>query len=153
MRKWFLLATLAAGCGEANPPQDVGAARAEIDALIKQYHDKLIRGDIDGVVALLDPEFSISFSGQDTVYGRDPATAVLKGFVEFYKAQDILGKRKPRFGEIRIRQDGNVALATYTVAFIDDPGKPAFEETFTHILRRTGGKWLFLHDQHAPKKS
>ena len=148
MRRFAALLLLAAGCHPGSSP-DITAAREEIRTVIRSYHELLSKGDVEGAAALAAPEFSIVSGGENPVYGREAAIVLLKGFVDVYKEKDLVGKREPRYGEIRIDVRDGLAVATYSVTFLEPKGP--FHESYTQLFARKGGTWLLLHEHRAPR--
>lgn len=150
MRTLFALALLgAAGCGERTPPE-LGPTKAEVEKLVRTFHDAMNAGDLEAISGMCAADFSLAWSGADPAFGRENALKEIQKFVDYHKAHDLLGKRKPRFDEIRIRQEGTIAWAVYTVAFIEQ--KPQSIEVYTQMFRREGGRWMLIHDQRGQRQ-
>jgi ketosteroid isomerase-like protein len=149
MRKLLAAALILTGCGESTPP-DIGTTRLEIEALVKKFHEHMGQGNHDALLEMLTPEFSLAWSGEEPVHGKEKAGQTLKEFIDILKSKDLIGKRKPRFSEIRVHQEGTLAWAVYSVAFLEM--QPPFEETYTQLFKRTSGKWLLIHDHRSPRK-
>jgi len=142
---------LLAGCGESAPP-DIGTTRTEIESLVRKYHEAMDKGDLKVVQEMMAPDCSLIWSGDDPVYGRENALKILQGFIDYHKGKDLLDKRKPLFDNIRVRQDGVIAIATYLVAFREAKDLPPGEELFTQIYRRESGHWLLIHDHRVGRR-
>jgi hypothetical protein len=140
------LAVTAAGCGEAAPP-DIGTTRTEIEAIVKQYHDKLSAGDIDGAAVFIVPEASHGSRADKLSYGKETVLRDLRGYIDIYKEKDLIGKRDAKYGRIEITQYHEVALARYDVTFLEK-GKP-FNEIYTQLFKRIGGKWMIIHEHRS----
>lgn len=150
MRKLIVLVAFLAGCGEAaGPPPDLAATKAEIESMVKRYHEHFTNAEVDPIMAMLDSEFSIIYSGQEPVYGREAAGNVLKGFIEFYKSKDWIGKRQATFREIRVTQEGKIATASYRVFFMDAPDKPPTIEAYLQVFKHREGKWLLYREHRS----
>jgi uncharacterized protein (TIGR02246 family) len=149
MRKLMAGLVLLAGCGESAPP-DIGTTKTEIEALVRNYHEAMNKGDLKVIGEMMAPDCSLIWSGDDPVYGSAACLKILQGFVDYHKSHDLLEKRKPLFDNIRVRQEGVIAVATYLVAFRESNEQP--QELFTHIFRRESGKWLLIHDHRVTRR-
>jgi ketosteroid isomerase-like protein len=150
MRRLIIAAALLAGCGESGgPPPDLAATRAEIESMVKRYHEHFTNAEVDPILAMLDSEFSITWNGEEPAHGREAAGNVLKGFMEFFKSKDLIGKRKASFREIRITQEGNVATAMYQVFFMESADRPPTTESYLQVFKRKEGKWLLYREHRS----
>jgi hypothetical protein len=151
MRRLLLLLGVAvAGCGEGSTPPDVAVARTEIDGIIKAYHKHLSAGEVDKAMEFAAPDFSIVSNWDNPVHGKEASVELLNKFVEIYKEKDILGKRDARYADIRIDINGQVAVAQYSVSFLEPKGV-VFNEAYQQVFRREGGKWVMWKEARTAR--
>jgi ketosteroid isomerase-like protein len=143
-----LAAVAVAGCGES-VPTDVAAAKVEVEAAIKKWHEHYDKGEVDQLEGMLDPEVSLPSPPEEFLHGREAVFARIKKEVEEYViSRDVQGKRKTRFGTIRITISGLLAVATYDVT-VSDPTGTSISALFTRVLRKSGGAWLILSEHYT----
>ncbi|HZN61362.1 MAG TPA: DUF4440 domain-containing protein [Planctomycetota bacterium] len=144
----FLLA-LASCSGSIDP----AIAKADVEQLVKVYHEAYDRGDVAGVMALLDPEITIPNPPSSFFRGAESCGAELKKGMDRIRDQGKVGKRMTYLGEIKVVVEGRVAVATYQ-AHVSEEGSTPSKSIFTRIYRHDGKKWLILaeHYTFAPEK-
>lgn len=144
-----LAAVAVAGCGESIPT-DVAAAKVEVEAAIKKWHEHYDKGEVDQLEGMLDPEVSLPSPPEEFLHGREAVFARIKKEVEEYViSRDVQGKRKTRFGTIRITISGLLAIATYDVTVSDPSGGASTSALFTRVLRKSGNAWLILSEHYT----
>ena len=134
----FVLAALASCSGSVDPE----TAKVEIEKLIRQYHEVYDRADEAAVLAMLDPDVSISDPPHGFVRGRDRCAEHLQKGMARLRDKGLVGKRATLFGPIQVDVTDNVAVATY-VALVREE-KDQANTIFSRVFRYRSGKWLIL---------
>ena len=141
----LLLVVAAAGCGAHHIPgtdlEDTGDTRAIIDTISK-YNSALEARDVNGILALVDPEF------------RDNAgTLTPDDDIDIQRLQTILPQRLAKLQDVAVRIEiktidvkGDRAQAVYTwVSQFKLGGKSMTESDIKRMeLHRTAGGWKIL---------
>ena len=140
MRTLLLLPLLAfASCSGSVDP---AAAKVEVEKLIRKYHEAYDQADADAVLAMLDPEVSISDPPHGFVRGSEKCGEHLKKGMARLRDKGLVGKRATLFGPIEVGVEGNVAIATYVALVRED--KDQANTIFSRVFRYRSGKWLIL---------
>ncbi len=138
----ILATVLLFGC-QTTPPPDT--ARTEIAAATQRWIDGMTRHDIEGVVALYDPEAVLWGTRSPTLRDKPDTVRdyfnVLRTVPESYKVV---------LGEQRIRIYGNLAINTGTYTFSETrEGKEIVRPSrFSFVYRYKDGRWLIV-DHHS----
>lgn len=150
MKRHALLApflVVLTACPASEPP-DVTAAKAEVEAATRKWHELYDNGDVDGVAAMLHAEVSMPVPPDQFLHGREAVLERIKKEIEDYViSKNFQGKRKTRFGPIRVTASGELGVARYDVTITD----PAATSTglFTRVFRRDGGQWLVVLEHYT----
>ena len=144
MRRVIAIAVVALllGCQTMPAPE---RAQNEIAAVTQKWIEGMTRHDIDGVVALYDPEAILWGTRSPTL--RDKPESVREYF-------NILKTVPPSYkavlGEQRIRIYGDVAIntGTYTFSEIRDGKEIVRPARFSFVFRYRNGQWLIV-DHHS----
>ncbi|HKS16287.1 MAG TPA: nuclear transport factor 2 family protein [Planctomycetota bacterium] len=132
------LLALASCSGSVDP----ATAKVDIEKLIRHYHEAYDRGDDEAVIAMLDPDASISDPPHGFVRGKERCVEHLKKGTARVRDKGLVGKRATLFGPIQVDVDGNIAVATYVALVRED--KDQANTIFSRVFRYRGGKWLIL---------
>ena len=148
MRKFLAAASLAvlASCSGSVDP---ATAKAEVEQLVKVYHEAYDRADADAVIGMLDPEVAISRPHENRfVHGRDACAEQLRKDMDKLKDQGKVGKRKTFFETIRVDVTGPLAIATYATLVKDDG--PTAGGLFTRVFRYDAStkRWLIYREHY-----
>jgi ketosteroid isomerase-like protein len=145
----FALLALASCSGDIDP----ATAKAEVEQLVKVYHEAYDRGDVAGVIALLDPEVTIPNPPSSFFRGVESCGAELKKGMDRIRDLGKVGKRMTYLGELKVVVEGRIAVATYQ-AHVSEEGSTPSKSIFTRIYRHNGKKWLILSEHYtfAPEK-
>jgi ketosteroid isomerase-like protein len=135
-----LLLALVSCSGSVDP----GTAKVEVEKLIRQYHEVYDRADEAAVLAMLDPDISISDPPHGFVRGKDRCGEHLQKGMARVRDKGLVGKRATLFGPIQVDVADNVAVATYVALVRED--KDQANTIFTRVFRYRGGKWLILNE-------
>jgi uncharacterized protein (TIGR02246 family) len=144
MRITFALisAVLLSGCQTLQSPE---ATRGEIMAATQAWINGMTRHDIEGVLALYDPEAVLWGTRSPTL--RDTPARVREYF-------NILRTVPPSYkavlGEQRIRVYGDTAIntGTYTFSEVRDGKEIVRPARFSFVYRKRDGRWLIV-DHHS----
>jgi ketosteroid isomerase-like protein len=140
MYRFALLGLLAvASCSDAVDP---AVAKVDVETLVKVYHEAYDRADADAVVAMLDPDVTISDPPQGFIKGKVACGEHLKKGMERLRQKGLAGKRATLFGPIHVEVAGICAVATYVAMVRED--RDQANTIFTRVFRRRDGKWLIL---------
>ncbi|HVO87017.1 MAG TPA: SgcJ/EcaC family oxidoreductase [Casimicrobiaceae bacterium] len=101
-------------------------------------------GDIDALMALYEPQASLTPSPGTTVLGATAIRAALSGF--------LAAKPTMRMASVRVvSQAGDLALVTakWELALTGQDGTPTqmSGQSVEIVRRQTGGQWLFAIDE------
>lgn len=128
---------------------DPAAAKAEVEQLVKVYHEAYDRADPDAVLAMLDPDVAISrpYEGK-FLYGKDACTEQLRKDMDRLKNQGKVGQRRTFFETIKVEVNGTIAVATYAT-LVREEGPPA-TGLFTRVFRYNPGqkRWLIYREHY-----
>ena len=122
--------------------QDPEQARRPED-LNRLFLERANAGDVEGVVALYEPDAVLVGPGRQVISGR---LALRQAYTQLFAA-------KPTFaGETQAAiRNGNLALTStqFTLTSVDSDGKPITMKTATTEVarRQSDGTWLWVIDQ------
>lgn len=133
-----LLLALASCSGSVDPE----TAKVDVEKFIRHYHDVYDRADEAAVLAMLDPDVSISDPPHGFVRGKDRCAEHLQKGMARLRDKGLVGKRTTLFGPIQVDVSGNIAIATYVALVRED--KDQANTIFTRVFRYRSGKWLIL---------
>jgi len=140
MRRLAILVLLAAAsCSDAVDP---AVAKVDVETLVKVYHEAYDRADTDAVIAMLDPNITISDPPQGFIKGKTACGEHLKKGMDRIQQKGLAGKRATLFGPIHVEVAGTAAVATYVAMVRED--RDQSNTIFTRVFRRKDGKWLIL---------
>jgi uncharacterized protein (TIGR02246 family) len=133
---------LLVGCQTMRSPE---AAKSEIAAATQAWADAMTRHDIEGVLALYDPQAVLWGTRSPTLRDK-PATVgqyfdILRTVPPSYKA--VLGEQR-----IRIYDDIAINTGTYTFSEERDGKQILRPARFSFVYRNSGGRWLIV-DHHS----
>lgn len=105
------------------------------------FTERLNAGDLDGVVALYDPDARfVTPSGEETLAGRDRIRRVLAGLIET--------KTRMQGQVIKVVTAGDIAVlyTNFEGTTVDAPGNPVqINQRATEVLRRQpDGTWRLI---------
>ena len=138
----LIAAALLFGCQTMRSPE---AAKSEIAAATQAWAGAMTRHDIDGVLALYDPE-AVLWGTRSPTLRDNPATVreyfnILRTVPPSYKAV---------LGEQRIRVYGDIAIntGTYTFSEVRDGKEIVRPARFSFVFLNRNGRWLIV-DHHS----
>ena len=134
---WFLF-----GCQAVPAPE---TSKAEIAEVTQKWIEGMSRHDLDGVVALYDPEAALWGTRSPTL--RDNPAKVR----EYFKLLDTVPPTyKAVLGEQRIRVYDHIAIntGTYTFSEMRDGKEIIRPARFSFVYRYANGRWLII-DHHS----
>jgi len=120
--------------------------QSQIMAVLRRMTDAMGRKDIDGLVALVDPEFRAFGTGPDEkAIGREAYRRHLER--DFAQAEKVAID----LSDIRIGAEGTVAWAMADMAYhIVVGGIPqTLNGRMTAVLRGTGHAWIFVQMHYS----
>ena len=122
-------------------------AKAEIKALIESWAAAVRRKDMDGILA---------HHAEDFVMFDVPPPLVVRGLNAYRETWPLFfgaSPEKPAFDirELNIEADGNVAFAVALMRCIYEKDGTTHDLDFrlTIGLRKTAGRWMFVHEHHS----
>jgi uncharacterized protein (TIGR02246 family) len=120
-------------------------AKEQVAAATRAWADAMTRHDIEGVLALYDPEAVLWGTRSPTLRDK-PATVrqyfdILRTVPPSYKA--VLGEQR-----IRIYGDTAINTGTYTFSEARDGKEIARPARFSFVYRNRDGRWLIV-DHHS----
>jgi len=138
----MVAAMLLFGCQTLPAPE---TAKAEIAAVTQKWIEGMSRHDMNGVVALYDPEAVLWGTRSPTL--RDKPDTV-RGY--FSILEKVPPSYKAVLGEQRIRVYGDIAIntGTYTFSEMRDGKEVARPSRFSFVYRYRDGRWLIV-DHHS----
>ena len=141
----LLLLPLVSCSGSVDP----AVAKAEVEQLVKVYHEAYDQADFDAVLRMLDPEVALSRPSEGRfLHGRDACGEQLKKDMQRLKDQGKVGKRKTFFETIHVDVHGSLAIATYAT-LVKDEATPS-TGLFTRIFRYdpASRRWLIYREHY-----
>jgi ketosteroid isomerase-like protein len=133
-----LLLALASCSGSDDPTK----TRADIERLIKGYHEAYDMADDAAINSMLDADVSISDPPHGFLRGKERCAESLKRGMDRIREKGLVGKRTTLFGPIQVDVSGTTAIATYVAMVRED--KAQSNTIFTRIFRHNGERWLIL---------
>lgn len=138
-----VLVALLSAC--ATTAGNSGAAKEQVTAATRAWADAMTRHDIEGVLALYDPD-AVLWGTRSPTLRDNPATVrqyfdILRTVPPSYKA--VLGEQR-----VRIYDDIAINTGTYTFSEVRDGKEIARPARFSFVYRNRGGRWLIV-DHHS----
>jgi uncharacterized protein (TIGR02246 family) len=122
-------------------------AQAEIKALIEAWAAAVRRKDMDGI---------LRDHVEDFVMFDVPPPLVLRGLAAYRDSWPQFFAASPEalvfdIRELTIEADGNVAFAVALMrcAYLKDGSMHDLDFRLTIGLRKTAGRWMFVHEHHS----
>ncbi len=142
--EWRLLhVTRAAGDAGIDPT----GAKAEVEALVKKYHEAYDRADAETVADLLDPDVAISRPPETFLQGKEACAAQLRTDMERLKDPAIAGRRSTAFQRVSVEVDGGLAVATYA-AIVQEADRKS-TSIFTRVFRFSDRRWRIFREHYS----
>jgi uncharacterized protein (TIGR02246 family) len=138
----LVIALLLTGCQTMRSPE---VERNEVAAATQAWANAMTRHDIDGVLALYDPE-AVLWGTRSPTLRADPAR--LREY--FNVLRTVPPSYKAVLGEQRIRIYGDIAInsGSYTFSEVRDGKEIVRPARFSFVYRNRDGRWLIV-DHHS----
>lgn len=133
----------------ASAVAEVRTARAQVDARLRQYNDRVLAMDHAAIAALFAPEGEIANPGAPAVHGRAAIDSFLVGFASYH----VLENRTLPTATL-VHGDSAVQVGTYRQRVRTPQGDTlAVAGAFRAVWRRSAsGEWLILRMGTTPAK-